>query len=1111
MRVAAAVGFLLPASLAFAQLAITPTPLPDGTVGASYSATATATGGTAPYDWSTTTGLPPGLGIAGTGATATISGIPSQANTFLVNLVVRDASLPPGSPSVSRTVSLTVFSAVSVTTTSLADAAVGVPYSASLTPSGGKSPYTWSATGLPAGITVSGSQLTGTPTAAGTFSVNLQVKDANNAAASRTVSLTVAPAVAITIAALPNGTVGTDYSVSLTASGGRTPYTWTATGLPPGISVNGDQLKGKPTAAGNYTPLVKVTDKNNLSDSQSFSVTIVGALAITNPALPSGVVGASYSATLTATGGTPPYTFNVTGLPPGVTFNAQTGALSGTPTAAGSFSVKVTVTDSASRSANATFPVQVVTGLAITTASLPSGAIGTAYSATLTAAGGTAPYTWSVISGSLPAGLSLNTSSGTISGTPTAAGASNITFQAADSGTLSTSKGFTLSISSALSLGGTLAGGAVGAPYSSALAASGGTPPYTYSLQSGTLPPGLALNSGTGAIAGTPTQTGTFSFAGKVTDNAGATATGNFSIRILSGVSIVTGGVPSGTIGTAYTQTLVAMGGTPPYTWSLTAGSLPAGIALSPGGVLGGVPSGAGSYTFTVQAHDSAGLTATRDLVLNIASSLTIATTSPLPAGSVGTLYSQTFVVLNGVAPFTWSVSAGSLPPGLSLNSTTGALRGAPATTGTFVFTIAVSDSSQASTAREFQVTVVNALTVSTTSLPGGALNTPYTATLAAVAGTSPYTWSVTSGNLPLGLTLNAASGVISGTPTATGRSRFTVQVQDAVAATDTQALSITIGAQLSVTSGPALPGGELGKAYSQTLQAAGGSPPYTWALTGGALPDGLTLASDGALSGVPAAGGSFSFTVRVSDAAASAATAALTLAISSQGLPAVAITGLPETAGPLEQPTLALSLAKPAPVALTGQLTITFAPDAAVAADDPAIQFSTNGRTVSFTIAANAKNAVFPGGTLQLQTGSVSGKITVTAKLSAGGSDVTPSPAPSASITIARSAPVIRSVQRVSTTGGFEVWITGYSPPRELTQAVVTFHAAAGSNLQTTQVTIPLTDAARGWYQDSGSAQYGSQFTIVQPFQVQGNANAVASVSVTLANSVGTSAAASN
>ena len=333
----------------------------------------------------------------------------------------------------------------------------------------------------------------------------------------------------------------------------------------------------------------------------------------------------------------------------------------------------------------------------------------------------------------------------------------------------------------------------------------------------------------------------------------------------------------------------------------------------------------------------------------------------------------------------------------------------------------------------------------------------------------------------------------------------------DAVSSTATKVLTIVIGAAPTISSGPALPGGTLGTAYSTTLAATGGTPPYTWSISAGSLPAGLTLnGTSGAVTGTPQAAGTFNFTVKVTDAAQATASAPLSLNIGVSGLPAVTIGGVSDTATPLEQPNVSLALASPAPVALTGQLVLTFESDAAVQGDDPSIQFSTGGRTADFTIAANATTATFSQANLLLQPGSVAGTITLAVKLAAGGTDVTPNPAPSKTVKINRTAPVIRALKLVQAGAGFEVWITGYSPSRELTQTVVQFTAAAGSNLQTTSVTVPLNTAAAQWYQDASSHQYGSQFTIVQPFTVTGTANAVTSVSVTLSNSIGASAAVS-
>lgn len=144
-------------------------------------------------------------------------------------------------------------------------------------------------------------------------------------------------------------------------------------------------------------------------------------------------------------------------------------------------------------------------------------------------------------------------------------------------------------------------------------------------------------------------------------------------------------------------------------------------------------------------------------------------------------------------------------------------------------------------------------LMIMTSSLPAGTMETSYSTSLAATGGTGPYSWSVTSGSLPTGLSLSTA-GTISGMPTAMATSTFTVKVTDSATtqATATASLSITIGGAVSITT-TALPAGSIGSAYAGTLAATGGKTPYTWSLSSGTLPAGLSLSSSGAITGTPA------------------------------------------------------------------------------------------------------------------------------------------------------------------------------------------------------------------------------------------------------------------
>jgi hypothetical protein len=826
---------------------------------------------------------------------------------------------------------------VTITQTSLPNGRVNAPYSVTLTATGGVAPYRWAvASGaLPAGLTLDPNSgvLSGTPTQ--TVSMDLltiRVSDSSTASQSfvATLALTVVGAANITItpAALPNGQVGVAYSQTLTATGGTAPYTWAVSGtLPAGLSFSTSTgaITGTPTASVNAAPLkFTVTDTSNpvLTQTANLTLTIVPAnLVITTTSLPTGEVGAAYSATLAATGGTTPYSWSLTSgtLPAGLLLNAATGTITGTPTAATGappLTLTFTVTDAGSpplapqtKSVNLTLTV--ISGLTITTASLPNAQVNVPYSTTLAATGGTGPYTWSVAAGTLPAGLTLNAATGAITGTPTAAvNATPLTFKVADSFSPPQTKTANLALTVFAGLGiitTSLPNGQVGVPYSTTLTAAGGTPPYTWSLTSGTLD-GLTLNAATGVISGIPTAAVTASpLTFTVTDafTPPQSKPANLTLTILPALAITTASLPNGQVGVAYNAMLAATGGATPYTWSLVSGSLD-GLTLNAAtGAITGLPTAAVTASpLTFQVTDSSAPTPvskTVNLTLTIAGALTITTTT-LPAGQVGTVYSATLAATGGVAPYTWSLVSGSLD-GLALNAATGAITGTPTAAVTASpLTFQVTDSSAptpVSKTAALTLTVVPTLAITTTTLPAGQVGVAYSATLAATGGVTPYTWSLTSGSLD-GLALNAATGAITGTPTAAvTASPLTFQVTDSSAPTPvskTVNLTLTVAGALTITT-TTLPTGQVGVAYSATLAASGGVTPYTWSVASGSL-DGLTLdALSGTISGMPTAAVTNSMiTFKVTDSTAptpvsKTATIALTiapmLAITTTTLPA--------------------------------------------------------------------------------------------------------------------------------------------------------------------------------------------------------------------------------
>lgn len=349
----------------------------------------------------------------------------------------------------------------------------------------------------------------------------------------------------------------------------------------------------------------------------------------------SGTAGQAYTGTATVGGGTTPYHWTVSGLPTGLTSNAATATttvtISGTPTQSGTFMVTISVTDSAASPATVSTTITLTIAppppLTITTTSLPTADVNLPYNATLQATGGIPPDTWSAGAGTLPAGLMLSPA-GQISGTPTMAGTFGFIVQVVDSETPSmmATKSVSIMINPQLAVTTTtLPDGTVGTAYSTTLASNGGTPPVTWAVTTGTLPASLSLNSTTGVISGTPTTAGTSAFSVTAMDHLNQTATQSLSITIHPApLSITTTTLPNGTVGTSYSQQLAASGGIPPDTWALATGSnpLPAGLTLSAGGLIAGTPTTpTGTFTFTVQVTDSetpTAMTATKTFTLTI-------------------------------------------------------------------------------------------------------------------------------------------------------------------------------------------------------------------------------------------------------------------------------------------------------------------------------------------------------------------------------------------------------------------------------------------------------------------------------------------------------------
>jgi len=779
----------------------------------------------------------------------------------------------------------------------------------------------------------------------------------------------------------------------------------------------------------------------------------------------------------------------------------------------GVYTVTIRATSlSTGQSATQKFTLPVVNPLQIPSTPPPDATANQTYSYQIPVSGGTGQFTWSITSGTLPAGIALNPGTGFLSGIAPGVNATyGFIVQVLDQVTgFTASQTFTFNVVGGLAiLTTTLPDAIVNQPYTPIQLQAVGSPTLIWSVQKGwVLPPGIILSPG-GVLSGTGLNVGQYMFVIQAASPAtGLVATRTFSFFITLGpLSISERTLPVATQNIPYQVNLTPLGGIPPYTWSF---DVPNQQGFSIGfntGVISGTPTKAGVVALPVTLKDSAGRAFSISYALNVGTAVSITTTF-LANSPPGLPYSDTLTATGGVLTYQWSVVAGGLPPGLTLTTKNGIglVSGTPTTPGVFQFTVQVLDFAGGTDRKVFSITIGPVLAITTTSLPDGALGgVQYSQTLAATNGTPLYTWSIATGSLPPGLQLDGATGIISGTPTAAGTFTFDVQVNDT--ARGVAHRNLTINIPLLITNGD-LSGVALA-AFSQTLTAAGGKPPYTW--SSGALPAGLQLNSaTGVISGTPGAGGTSQVAFTVTDVKGLTGTKIVNITILQPPAPATSI-GVDSSS---TQPAVSLTTSAPYASDITGVLKLKFAPAPGITGTDNIIGFSDGSTSLQFTVPATQTRATFTAsnGAPKIITGTVAGTITLTASLTAGGQDITPSPAPTKTITIDPAVPVILSVALQQVTGGLNVVVTGYSNTREVSSGSFTFAVSSGNTLSQSQLTVPLTSAYATWFASATSNATGGQFKLTVPFSVtQGAASAITKVGVTLTNSKGASASVSS
>ncbi|HMY76512.1 MAG TPA: putative Ig domain-containing protein, partial [Blastocatellia bacterium] len=479
--------------------------------------------------------------------------------------------------------------------------------------------------------------------------------------------------------------------------------------------------------------------------------------------------------------------------------------------------------------------------------------------------------TFSLNSGTLPTGLTLS-AVGVLSGTPTQSGTFNLTIKATDSnGCTGTSTTYALVIGcqTITVTNPVTTNGVVNTALTRNFTQTGGVGTITFSLNSGALPNGLVLSSA-GVLSGTPTQSGSFSVTVKATDGNGCFGIGATYTLVIScqTISLTNPATTTGTVNTAFSQSFMQTGGVGATTFSLNSGTSPTGLTLSAGGVLSGTPTQSGTFNLTIKATDSNGCTGTSATYALVIGCQTINVTNPATTtGTVNAAFSQTFTQTGGVGATTFSLNSGPLPTGLTL-STGGLLSGTPTQRGSFPIVIKATDSNGCFGNGATYILAINCPTISLNpgTLPNGQMGATYNQPITASGGVGAYTFGLSSGALPTGITLSSA-GLLSGTPTVAGSFPITITATDANNCTSAQGYTLVIASCPVVIVNPATASnGFVGTSYSQSFTQTGGTGTVTWSNTG-SLPGGLTLnLTSGVLSGTPTTQNTFNFTIRATD-----------------------------------------------------------------------------------------------------------------------------------------------------------------------------------------------------------------------------------------------------
>jgi len=578
-------------------------------------------------------------------------------------------------------------------------------------------------------------------------------------------------------------------------------------------------------------------------------------------------------------------------LPGWATFDSRTGRISGTPQngdlgTTGGLSLRVTDSHDGKSAVTGTFSITVEPSLVVSASSgtytthpgipFASGMPGVT--------GQSGAVAWSLASGTVPPGTTLSPETGVVSGTPSATGTwSGLLLQATDVNTGATGvarQPFSVKVTDLTASAGALYRGTVTRRMTVTPTVANAIGGVTWELV-GTLPAGLALDERTGVISGVPTEDGRVDgLQLRVTDSTGVSAlTGTFSIDIVRGFSATIDPLAYEArvgVGFAAARPVASNAqGTP--TWTVASGTLPDGVSLrSDTGVVSGVPSTAGSYSFTLRATDSVDGTEadTGEVTVNVGDVPTV-TVNEAYTTRVDALFSVVPQLGRARQPTTWTLASGTKPDWAALNPQTGVLSGRPTATGVHEgLSLRARDADTATgVSRQFSVTVEPGITATVSQIEYAGRKGRALSTVAPTAGNilGSASWSVGSGSLPPGLTVNPSTGVVSGSPTSHGTYTARLMATDSHdgARAQTQLVTFAITDVLDITGEKELYGAHVGQAMSTPLMGVTGQRgTVTWSVGGGDMPDWVDVdPATGKMTGTPsAAGAAIGVRLRVTD-----------------------------------------------------------------------------------------------------------------------------------------------------------------------------------------------------------------------------------------------------